>query len=439
MFFSAFVGGYGGVDVRSRASPNVCRPSQRRGWTVRASATLDDGEKSKRVQDRLQFWFSEANVKRDWFLRSKMSPDGWVKADVFLKFNTLKVLGLTTDMVMDAASTLDGVEIDQETKSIRGVSARPSLERNLLAEQQKIVFLTGLGPDANLSVVKNEIQNLVEPEYIGIGRFKDRRAKGWALLELRSEEETNQFLTNFNEKQRDDSEIKALSYAVFHEQSRIDRTDISVEMCVLHVTNIPLGTVWRDLWEEFKTIGGIYLSYKSGDSTEALLKVNALNVVTKFESGLVSVNGVRLDAELLSLEEQDKYTKLTMTGEGLSNSDIDIESPVERILALVKSKPDNRGGARRTLEITGLPEEAGFRKLWLWLQEQSAGVRFMLRDKGSDKADLFFSSSERMKAFIEYLEGGGLVLGTEVSHREWTADEVTSHYIKRREEAAKVE
>mmetsp|Transcript_17529 Transcript_17529/g.70968 ORF Transcript_17529/g.70968 Transcript_17529/m.70968 type:complete len:257 (+) Transcript_17529:841-1611(+) len=256
------------------------------------------------------------------------------------------------------------------------------------------------------------------------------------MLELKSEEETNQFLTSFNEKQGEDSEIKALSYAVFHEQSKIDRTDISVEMCVLHVTNIPLGTSWRDLWEELKAIGGIYLSYKSGDSTEALLKVNALDVVTSFEGGLVRVNGVPLNAELLSLEEQDKYTKFTMLGEELSNTNIDIESPVERILTLVKSKPDNRGGARRTLEITGLPEEAGFRMLWLWLQEQSAGVKFLLRDKGSDKADLFFSSSERMKAFIEYLEGGGLVLGNQVSHREWTADEVTSHYTKRRQESA---
>mmetsp|Transcript_17529 Transcript_17529/g.70970 ORF Transcript_17529/g.70970 Transcript_17529/m.70970 type:complete len:181 (+) Transcript_17529:141-683(+) len=162
MFFCGFVGGFGGIDVRRRASPNVCKPSQRRGWTVRAASTLDDGEKSRRVQDRLQFWFSEANVKRDWFLRAKMSPEGWVKAEVFLKFNTLKMLGLTTDMVMDAASSLDGVEIDQETKSIRGVGARPSLERNLAQEHLKIVFLTGLGHSANISLVKSKIENLVE-------------------------------------------------------------------------------------------------------------------------------------------------------------------------------------------------------------------------------------------------------------------------------------
>lgn len=105
---------------------------------------MDATERSEKVEKQLQFWLSVPNLKRDWYLRSKMNKEGWIRADLFLKFNTVKGLGLNIDEVLEAGTKLNDVEVDFAEKRIRPLFDPSDLIRNYADERRRTMFVTGL-------------------------------------------------------------------------------------------------------------------------------------------------------------------------------------------------------------------------------------------------------------------------------------------------------
>ena len=67
----------------------------------------DKGEIIKKVAERLSFFFSNANLRMDKFMRrevmEKEENEGFVKIDVLLKFNTIKAITEDAKLIADAA------------------------------------------------------------------------------------------------------------------------------------------------------------------------------------------------------------------------------------------------------------------------------------------------------------------------------------------------
>ena len=74
----------------------------------------------KAVAERLQFFFSDANVRADSFMRLKLlkSEGGYVPIDVLLKFNSIKQHTTDPSVVVTAAKTIGTLVLAEDEKSI---------------------------------------------------------------------------------------------------------------------------------------------------------------------------------------------------------------------------------------------------------------------------------------------------------------------------------
>jgi RNA recognition motif-containing protein len=77
----------------------------------------------ERIKERLQFFFSNANVRQDMFLRKLLtSEEKAVPVEVMLRFNTIKKLSQKPEVVLKAAKELNNLlVVDEEKLVIRRV------------------------------------------------------------------------------------------------------------------------------------------------------------------------------------------------------------------------------------------------------------------------------------------------------------------------------
>ncbi|CAJ1383336.1 unnamed protein product [Effrenium voratum] len=152
--------------------------------------TLDDEEQleeavravEKLVSDRearqaslirqLAFYFSDANLRRDRFLREKIvaSEQGFVPLSVILPFNRLKLMGCVTEgelaAAVQAADPKFNMELSEEKDAIRraGGAEPPSLSFGGAGSdlEKRSVQLSGF-PKGDELVTIEEVSKLCEP------------------------------------------------------------------------------------------------------------------------------------------------------------------------------------------------------------------------------------------------------------------------------------
>jgi len=52
---------------------------------------------------QLEYYFGDANLPKDQYLRTQMDPEGWVKAEVLQTFARMKRYGIPADVILRAA------------------------------------------------------------------------------------------------------------------------------------------------------------------------------------------------------------------------------------------------------------------------------------------------------------------------------------------------
>ena len=84
--------------------------------------TTDDAKIIESAAERLAFFFSNANLRRDKFLRNELDGnDGFVGIDILLKFNTLKQHTTDAAIVAKAAkhdSVKGLIKLSEDSKKI---------------------------------------------------------------------------------------------------------------------------------------------------------------------------------------------------------------------------------------------------------------------------------------------------------------------------------
>eukprot|EP00177_Eucheuma_denticulatum_P000275 GFKZ01000467.1.p1 GENE.GFKZ01000467.1~~GFKZ01000467.1.p1 ORF type:complete len:520 (-),score=84.56 GFKZ01000467.1:716-2275(-) len=63
------------------------------------------------IRAQMEFWFSPSNLRRDWFMRKQMDPDGWLDPALFLRFNKIKSLNADINDIILACKTSDELEV----------------------------------------------------------------------------------------------------------------------------------------------------------------------------------------------------------------------------------------------------------------------------------------------------------------------------------------
>lgn len=96
---------------------------------VAAPAAAADGVKSKLLQ-QVEYYFSDANFRRDKFLRSKAAEDadGFVGLEVLTTFNRIKALTTDPRALADALEDSEVVELSEDRLAVRRVKPLPEVD-----------------------------------------------------------------------------------------------------------------------------------------------------------------------------------------------------------------------------------------------------------------------------------------------------------------------
>ncbi len=122
--------------TKTRSAP---RKSERRNSCAGTNAAVDP-----RIKKQVEFYFSDSNLPKDKFLRSKVeeTKEGWVDIELLTTFKRMKDFGATIEAVVAVAKESDFLEASEDGKRIRRTTPLPesdvTLARSIVARGMNI-------------------------------------------------------------------------------------------------------------------------------------------------------------------------------------------------------------------------------------------------------------------------------------------------------------
>jgi lupus La protein len=334
-----------------------------------AAAREDEGPPSEAtieaVAERLQFFFGNANLRKDNFLRKRlMENENKVDVETLLKFNSIKSLTKSAEAIVKAAQTMPSfLSVSDDSKHVGRVE--PFGEANMDEHIPLTLFLKNI-PHENgaYHVTVKEIREFFEPygevTIVKLGfshsKHKGRKPKGSCMVEFASasgvEAAAMAVATHRGGKEVDPPPDKKLvigdqtvsiltlkdhlEFGAQDEQPKEaadsgdavdDEDDVAIEWkkgSVIQVTGLTaecdreaiLDAIAKCLdckVEELK--GKVYVDYSRGQTSGAIrfddpVENQVSDMCQKLSSGEMQIGGSNVEsAKVLGGDEEEKYWK----------------------------------------------------------------------------------------------------------------------------------
>ncbi|KAL5714524.1 hypothetical protein ACHQM5_016472 [Ranunculus cassubicifolius] len=69
---------------------------------------------SDKIRKQIEYYFSDENLERDFYLRGKMDEEGWVDVDLIAKFKRITYMTKDVSLILEALQDSNVVEINGE-------------------------------------------------------------------------------------------------------------------------------------------------------------------------------------------------------------------------------------------------------------------------------------------------------------------------------------
>lgn len=151
------------------------------------------------IAKQVDFWFGDANLHKDRFLREQIekSRDGYVDISLLVSFNKMKKLTTDRKLIARALKSSAVVELDLEGTRIR--RKKPLGERPK-DEDERTVYVELLPKNVNHSWIERVFGKCGNVVYISIPHYKSTGdPKGFAFVEFETKEQAAkaiEFLNN---------------------------------------------------------------------------------------------------------------------------------------------------------------------------------------------------------------------------------------------------
>lgn len=183
-----------------------------------------------KIKKQMEFYFSDSNLAKDKFLFDLISKnsDGFVEIDIFKKFNKIKALTNSCEVIATSVSRSNMFEISPDGKKIRRV-APLEFSKDFDA---CTLYVEKLPQNANEKWVKDVLGQFGPITYVNVPRFKaTNKIKGFAFVEFENTEGVNNAcefykLSVEKEETASEDESKSLKNATKkhkHEESPYDK------------------------------------------------------------------------------------------------------------------------------------------------------------------------------------------------------------------------
>jgi hypothetical protein len=110
------------VEAPSTASSPAELTSAKQALLRRVSETYNaQYNAAASARNQVEYYFSDANLRRDGFLRERITADagGWVALSLIVSFNRIARMGLSAEEVADALIASKELEVDRDALRVR--------------------------------------------------------------------------------------------------------------------------------------------------------------------------------------------------------------------------------------------------------------------------------------------------------------------------------
>ncbi|CAN8073726.1 unnamed protein product [Agarophyton chilense] len=251
----------------TNARPYACARPQAPARTILTSSAASE-DRLASVQTQLEFWFSAANLRRDWYLRRQMDDEGWLDPSIFLHFNRTKRLNATLRDIIDAANRSPQLEVSCPNNSFGDSEAQTRLRRSPDlpdfwswddSEADRSFILANIPEDSSIELITAVFERLATPTYVKVFRVEGVAEK--ALVCFADVETSERVLNNFAAlanaasdnltlRSRKTPEGLLPRYAVAGDTDIPVRTFVPTPanpMHILHISELPSDISWRRL------------------------------------------------------------------------------------------------------------------------------------------------------------------------------------------------
>uniref|UniRef100_A0A3Q3JBC2 La-related protein 7 n=1 Tax=Monopterus albus TaxID=43700 RepID=A0A3Q3JBC2_MONAL len=171
-----------------------------------------DTEKKKRsrvkqvlsdVKKQVEFWFGDANLHKDRFLKKLIdeSGDGYVDLSVLTSFNRMQKLTTDTKLIARALKNSSVVEVNLEGNKVRRQLPIGDPPNDV---DSRTVYVELLPKDVTHSWIERVFTKCGNVVYVSIPRYKSTGdAKGFAFVEFEKEEQAQKAIEMLNNPPED--------------------------------------------------------------------------------------------------------------------------------------------------------------------------------------------------------------------------------------------
>ncbi|XP_041358843.1 la-related protein 1B-like isoform X2 [Gigantopelta aegis] len=90
------------------------------GTVYFTTPSVDNTVVKEFVKTQIDYYFSEENLQRDFFLRRRMDSEGWIPVSLIASFHRVQALTQDLDLIIEALSESSVVELSEDNQRVRG-------------------------------------------------------------------------------------------------------------------------------------------------------------------------------------------------------------------------------------------------------------------------------------------------------------------------------
>lgn len=197
------------------------------------AAAPKDASLEDKIRNQIEFYFSDSNLPRDKFLRSKTGEagDGYVDLDIVASFKRLRSLTTDVSLIRAALKNSQLVELNEDETKLRRKSPLPGS----ISSKRKTIYVKGFPKES-----EPELESVVElfspygvVRSVRFRRYPDtKKFKGSVFIEFESEEEAQRAAEEEFLKDKSGLELEILSKDEYYKRKKLKQsttTDHTVE------------------------------------------------------------------------------------------------------------------------------------------------------------------------------------------------------------------
>ncbi|XP_036344681.1 LOW QUALITY PROTEIN: la-related protein 7-like [Rhagoletis pomonella] len=187
------------------------------------------------IRKQMEFYFGDANLSKDRFLKQLIDKDPYVPLEVFLNFNKLKALTSSVGEICKSLSNSELLELDEAQLKVKRKTALP-IERNV---DEKTLYVEALPAAADHDWVRQAFERFGSVVYVSLPKYaKSRKIKEFGFVEFEHESSVEKAIKAFQDfngvlrmEETDPAELQSVKSFIKeqNEETPIAKDELDIE------------------------------------------------------------------------------------------------------------------------------------------------------------------------------------------------------------------